>query len=67
MAVVRLQAAADIARGAATVDLAQEQQSAMNTGHIRTEIEQTRPLSLIMTEKVARLRAWAQDRTVSAD
>jgi SpoVK/Ycf46/Vps4 family AAA+-type ATPase len=47
--------------------LAQEQQSAMNTGHIRKEIEQTRPLSLIMAEKVARLRTWAQDRTVSAN
>jgi SpoVK/Ycf46/Vps4 family AAA+-type ATPase len=47
--------------------LAQEQQSAMDTGHIRTEIEQTRPLSLIMAEKVARLRIWAQDRTVSAN
>jgi SpoVK/Ycf46/Vps4 family AAA+-type ATPase len=47
--------------------LAREQQSAMNTAHIRTEIEQTRPLSLVMAEKVARLRTWAQDRTVSAN
>jgi SpoVK/Ycf46/Vps4 family AAA+-type ATPase len=47
--------------------LAREQQSAMNTGHIRAEIEQTRPLSLVMAEKVARLRAWAKDRTVSAN
>jgi SpoVK/Ycf46/Vps4 family AAA+-type ATPase len=47
--------------------LANEQQTAMNTGHIRTEIEQTRPLSLVMAEKVASLRAWAQDRTVSAN
>jgi len=47
--------------------LAREQQSAMNTGHIRTEIEQTRPLSLVMAEKVAGLRAWAKDRTVSAN
>jgi SpoVK/Ycf46/Vps4 family AAA+-type ATPase len=47
--------------------VAQEQQSAMNTGHIRSEIEQTRPLSLVMAEKVARLRAWARDRTVSAN
>jgi SpoVK/Ycf46/Vps4 family AAA+-type ATPase len=47
--------------------LAREQQSAMNTGHIRAEIEQTRPLSLVMAEKVARLRAWAKDRKVSAN
>jgi SpoVK/Ycf46/Vps4 family AAA+-type ATPase len=47
--------------------LAHEQQSVMNTGHIRTEIEQTRPLSLVMSEKVARLRAWAEGRTVSAN
>jgi SpoVK/Ycf46/Vps4 family AAA+-type ATPase len=47
--------------------LAREQHSEMNTAHIRTEIEQTRPLSLVMAEKVARLRAWAQERTVSAN
>ncbi|HYQ72760.1 MAG TPA: AAA family ATPase, partial [Gammaproteobacteria bacterium] len=47
--------------------LAREQQLAMNTGHIRTEIEQTRPLSRVMAEKVARLRSWAQERTVSAN
>jgi hypothetical protein len=39
----------------------------MATGHIRTEIQQTRPLSLVMAEKVARLRAWAKDRTVAAN
>jgi len=47
--------------------LAREQQVPMNSGHIRTEIEQTRPLSQVMAEKVARLRAWSQDRTVSAN
>jgi SpoVK/Ycf46/Vps4 family AAA+-type ATPase len=47
--------------------LAREQHSAMNTRHIRTEIEQTRPLSLVMAEKVARLRTWAQGRTVPAN
>jgi SpoVK/Ycf46/Vps4 family AAA+-type ATPase len=47
--------------------LAREQQVPMNNGHIRTEIEQTRPLSQVMAEKVARLRAWSQDRTVSAN
>ncbi len=47
--------------------LAREQQTPMNTGHIRTEIQQTRPLSQVMAEKVARLRAWAKDRTVAAN
>jgi SpoVK/Ycf46/Vps4 family AAA+-type ATPase len=47
--------------------LAREQQSLMNTGHIRAEIQQTRPLSLVMAEKVARLRAWAKNRTVPAN
>jgi SpoVK/Ycf46/Vps4 family AAA+-type ATPase len=47
--------------------LAREQGVAINTEHIRTEIEQTRPLSLVMAEKMARLRAWAQDRTVPAN
>ncbi|MBX3604832.1 MAG: AAA family ATPase [Piscinibacter sp.] len=31
------------------------------------EIERTRPLSRVMAERVARLRAWAAERTVSAD
>ena len=47
--------------------LAREQGVAINTGHIRSEIEQTRPLSRIMAEKMAHLRAWAQDRTVPAN
>ena len=34
---------------------------------ILQEIAQTRPLSVIMAERVAALRAWAADRTVSAD
>jgi len=47
--------------------LAREQQALMNTAHIRTEIGQTRPLSQVMAEKVARLRSWARDRTVPAN
>jgi hypothetical protein len=34
---------------------------------IAREIERTRPLSVVMAEKVAALRAWAADRTVAAD
>lgn len=32
-----------------------------------TEISQTRPLSVVMAEKIAELRAWAKDRTVPCD
>jgi hypothetical protein len=31
------------------------------------EIARTRPLSVVMAERVAALRAWAADRTVRAD
>jgi len=34
---------------------------------IAREIEATKPLSVVMAEKVAALRAWAHDRTVPAD
>jgi SpoVK/Ycf46/Vps4 family AAA+-type ATPase len=46
--------------------LAREQQAALHTDHIRTEIEQTRPLSRVMAEKIAHLRHWASERTVPA-
>lgn len=35
--------------------------------HVRNEIEQTRPLSVVMREQVDALRAWARGRTVAAD
>jgi len=47
--------------------LAREHRVPLDTGHIRSEIGQTRPLSRVMAEKVAQLRAWARDRTVSAN
>jgi hypothetical protein len=34
---------------------------------IATELESTRPLSVVLGEKIAELRAWAVDRTVPAD
>ncbi len=37
---------------------------ALRGAHILHEIEQTRPLSVVMAEKVARLRDWARSRTV---
>ncbi len=47
--------------------LASEQQVPMQTAHIHAEISQTRPLSQVMAEQVARLRSWAQARTVPAN
>jgi SpoVK/Ycf46/Vps4 family AAA+-type ATPase len=38
----------------------------LNTDHILQEIEQTKPLSILMAEKIAYLRNWAASRTVSA-
>jgi SpoVK/Ycf46/Vps4 family AAA+-type ATPase len=46
--------------------LAREQQAILDTDHIRTEIEQTRPLSRVMAEKIDYLRQWASTRTVPA-
>ena len=47
--------------------LSREQQQPLDTGHLATEIRQTRPLSQVMAEKIDRLRAWARERTVAAD
>jgi hypothetical protein len=35
--------------------------------HIAAELRKTRPLSVIMAERVAAVRAWARDRTVPAE
>ncbi|MCL3861335.1 AAA family ATPase [Actinotalea sp. K2] len=35
--------------------------------HVLTEIRGTRPLSVVMSERIASLRAWAAQRTVAAD
>ena len=47
--------------------LAREQGRKLATEHVITEIQQTRPLSQVMAEPLARLRHWAQDRTVPAN
>jgi SpoVK/Ycf46/Vps4 family AAA+-type ATPase len=39
----------------------------VTAAHILKEIRATRPLSVVMAEKIAELRAWAAERTVSAD
>jgi SpoVK/Ycf46/Vps4 family AAA+-type ATPase len=38
----------------------------LDTAHILTEIERTKPLSVLMAEKIAYLRNWASSRTVTA-
>ena len=35
--------------------------------HLLVEVDRTKPLSVVMAERIAHLRLWAQDRTVNAD
>jgi SpoVK/Ycf46/Vps4 family AAA+-type ATPase len=42
-------------------------QQPLSSEHIRTEIEQTKPLSVVLSEKIAAMRSWAAGRTVSCD
>jgi ATP-dependent Zn protease len=39
----------------------------VNAVSIAHELQATRPLSVVMAEKIQSLRAWARDRTVPAD
>ena len=39
----------------------------LNTNLLEAEIRGTKPLSVMLAEKVEALRDWARDRTVSAD
>lgn len=41
--------------------------SEMTTQHLLDEIQATRPLSVVMAEKINKLRTWAADRTVPVD
>jgi len=38
----------------------------LGTGHVLAEFERTRPLSVVMREKIDNLRSWASSRTVPA-
>lgn len=42
-------------------------ETAVSASHVMSEIRATRPLSIVMAERIAELRAWAAERTVSAD
>lgn len=46
---------------------AHAQKQALATAHVLAEIKRTRPLSIVMAEKVDALRAWATGRTVMAN
>jgi len=40
---------------------------ALSTEHILEEVKVTKPLAVLMSEKIAHLREWASERTVPAD
>ena len=40
---------------------------ALSDKHVLNELQHTRPLSVVMAEKIAKLRSWAASRTVSAN
>jgi len=46
---------------------AKTKNESLNTEHIKTAITSTKPLSVVMAEKMLYLRSWAAERTVSAD
>lgn len=46
---------------------AHAQQTDLNNNHLMQEIKQTKPLSIVMSERIHALRTWAQDRTVPVD
>ena len=43
------------------------QKTALNESHLLDELAKTRPLSVVMEEKIESLRSWAENRTVSAN
>jgi SpoVK/Ycf46/Vps4 family AAA+-type ATPase len=47
--------------------LAHEQREPLRQQHLVTELDRTRPLSVVMAEKLQALRAWAKERTVAAN
>lgn len=47
--------------------LARERGEPLVESHLREELEHTSPLSVVMRERIAALRQWAEGRTVPAD
>ena len=54
-------------RGVGAVHRAHANKQVVDATLIAAELEATRPLSVVMGEKIAELRAWAAERTVPAD
>jgi hypothetical protein len=46
--------------------LAIGEKTALTNQHVMKEIARTKPLSVVMAEKIERLRNWAEGRTVPA-
>jgi SpoVK/Ycf46/Vps4 family AAA+-type ATPase len=46
---------------------AHAEKAPLSTAHVLSELARTRPISTVMAEKVAALRAWASERAVPAD
>jgi ATP-dependent 26S proteasome regulatory subunit len=46
---------------------AHAEKKALDSAAVENEMKRTRPLSVVMAEKVAALRAWARERAVPAD
>ena len=46
---------------------AHAQKKSLTTAHVLAEIQRTKPLSVVMAEKIAILRRWAAGRTVACD
>jgi SpoVK/Ycf46/Vps4 family AAA+-type ATPase len=45
---------------------AQAQEAPVETDHLIAELQETRPLSVVMAEQIEQLRGWAAERTVPA-
>jgi SpoVK/Ycf46/Vps4 family AAA+-type ATPase len=50
----------------AAIYVALSEHITVNTEHIINEMHLTKPLSILMSEKITKLRQWALGRTVSA-
>jgi SpoVK/Ycf46/Vps4 family AAA+-type ATPase len=46
---------------------AHAQKTSLTTGHVLAEVEHTKPLSVVMAERIEFLRQWADGRTVACD
>ena len=51
----------------ASMYAAHAQRSVLNSQHILDEFKRTRPLSVVMAERLGAIRAWARGRTVESD